>query len=207
MCSGGICPCRANGVRDVTWPTAECFITAVWLRAERSACCMMAYRSADRSIHQRPWRDIDYYFARSEKEALACSYSDLQWIFGQAVPCLHPCYAYWCSNQSSTAQRTGSVALHFVKILLFHKRKLVNSTLMRIPCGRVSCDFAFDCIPVAHETVQCSPDFPSTCCNIHPALRNRRVWGRNYTIHCMSGNNWVKAESERSELPAFNNNY
>ena len=96
-------------------------------------------------------------------------------------------YAYWHSSQSSITQRTSSVALRFVKILLFHKRKPVNSLLMKIPCGRVSCDFAFDCIPVVHEKL-CNflPAFlPLAGDVIHPALRNRRVWGRDYFIPCM----------------------
>ena len=36
-----------------------------------------------------------------------------------------------------------------------------NSSLMRIPCGRVSCDFAFDCIPVKLHTK--TVQLPSAC--------------------------------------------
>ena len=65
---------------------------------------------------------------------------------------------------------------------LFHKRKLVNSSLLRILCGRVSFDFAFDCIPVANESCMCNvlqTFLPCAGDVIHPALRNRRVWERD----------------------------
>ena len=78
-------------------------------------------------------------------------------------------------TDSENRFRLRSVDLRVVKILPFHKRKLVNSSLMRIPCGRVSCDFALDFIPVAHEN-RAMFSRPSFHVLVHPVLRNRRVW-------------------------------